>query len=152
MGSAYFYHLTNEGLDAALLALLPKCLGQGWRVVVRGTSQDRLDWLDQKLWQGPDDGFLPHGLATADHADKQPILLADENHSARFDCLMTIDGAGLTAAEVQQAERVCVVFEAADEAQMAAARHQWAALTDAGISAKYWSQETGRWQLKVEKN
>ncbi|MEO0358921.1 MAG: DNA polymerase III subunit chi, partial [Pseudomonadota bacterium] len=126
--------------------------GQGWRVVVRGTSADRMEWLDQQLWLGPDDGFLPHGLATDEHADRQPILLTHETQSVPFECLLVMDGATVAPDEVTKAERVCVVFEAADESQMATARQQWAQLTDAGVSAKYWSQESGRWQLKVEKN
>ena len=31
-----------------------------------------------------------------------------------------------------------------------AARGQWKALTGAGLSAQYWSEESGRWQKKAE--
>ena len=44
-------------------------------VLVRGTDAGRLDWLDQKLWAGGDDAFLPHGLAGGPHDALQPILL-----------------------------------------------------------------------------
>ena len=62
MGAAYFYHLTRQPLEVALPALLEKASGASWRVEVRGTSLERMQWLDDKLWLGPDDGFLAHGL------------------------------------------------------------------------------------------
>ena len=31
------------------------------------------------------------------------------------------------------------------------ARVQWKTLTDAGCSAQYWSEESGRWEKKAEK-
>ena len=30
------------------------------------------------------------------------------------------------------------------------ARVQWKTLTDAGCAAKYWSEESGRWEMKAE--
>ena len=63
MGAAYFYHLTRAPLEAVLPMLLEKSVAAGWRVMVRGTDDDRMKWLDERLWLGRDDGFLPHGLA-----------------------------------------------------------------------------------------
>ena len=59
MGAAFFYHLTQRPLEATLPMLLEKARGAGWRVAVRGTDEGRLDWLDERLWQGADDSFLP---------------------------------------------------------------------------------------------
>lgn len=73
MGAAYFYHLTRQPLEVALPALLEKASGASWRVEVRGTSLERMQWLDEKLWLGPDDGFLAHGLAGSDKDAHQPI-------------------------------------------------------------------------------
>ena len=67
MGAAFFYHLTQRPLEATLPVLLEKSLAAGWRVAVRGVDRDRMEWLDRTLWQGPDDGFLPHGLAGGPH-------------------------------------------------------------------------------------
>ena len=75
MGAAYFYHLTRRPLEATLPTLLEKARGAGWRIAVRGVDAARMDWLDQKLWLGPEEGFLPHGLAGGDHDAHQPILL-----------------------------------------------------------------------------
>ncbi|MGV6840094.1 MAG: DNA polymerase III subunit chi [Planktomarina sp.] len=154
MGEAYFYHLTRQSQTEALLEILPKCLSQNWRVELRTGQADRLEWLDEKLWLGPDDGFLPHGIAGGDHDALQPILLTSDGGDTAappHDCLICVDGAAVTDAHVRAATRTCIVFEAADPAQMSTARSQWVSLTEAGCTAKYWSQETGRWQLKAEK-
>ena len=97
MGAAYFYHLTRRPLEDTLPMLLGKAQEAGWRVAVRGTTPARMEWLDEKLWLGPEEGFLPHGLATAPHAARQPILLTTGADSPTDPhCVMTIDGAEVT--------------------------------------------------------
>ena len=151
MGAVYFYHLTRKPLEATLPMLLEKARGAGWRVVVRGTDAARMDWLDQKLWLGPEEGFLPHGLAGGPHDADQPILLTvDAGAGNDAECLMTIDGAEVAVEEVAGSERVCVLFDGNDPAAVETARGQWRVLTGAGISAQYWSEESGRWEKKAE--
>ncbi|MGQ3489278.1 DNA polymerase III subunit chi [Roseovarius pacificus] len=151
MGAAYFYHLTRRPLEATLPMLVGKALQAGWRVAVRGVDPGRMDWLDQKLWQGPEEGFLPHGLAGGPHDADQPVLLTtapDMPNAAA--CLMTVDGAGVEPDEVQRLERVCILFDGNDPDVVQVARGQWKALTGAGCSAQYWSEESGRWEKKAE--
>ena len=62
MGEVYFYHLTRQSINEALAPLLKKCLDNNWRVVVRGTDLKLLEALDEPLWEGPSNEFLPHGL------------------------------------------------------------------------------------------
>lgn len=151
MGAAYFYHLTQKPLETTLPMLLGKALGAGWRVAVRGTDAARMDWLDQKLWLGPEDGFLPHGLAGGQHDAAQPVLLTVAREAANDpQCLMTIDGAEVAPDEVQRLERACILFDGNDPAAVDVARIQWRSLTGAGCSAQYWSEETGRWEKKAE--
>ncbi|MGR3496818.1 DNA polymerase III subunit chi [Citreimonas sp.] len=150
MGAAYFYHLTRRPLDAALMALLERSLAQGWHVAVRGTDPDRLAWLDTKLWEGPQESFLPHGLTGGPHDADQPILLTASAQAANDPaCVMAVDGAPVAPDEVGRLERVCILFEDDDEA-LQTARGQWKALTAAGCSAQYWSEESGRWEKKAE--
>ena len=151
MGAAFFYHLTRSPLEATLPLLLTKSLQAGWHVVIRGTSAERLDWLDQKLWQGGDESFLPHGIAGGAHDADQPILLTtgpDAPNGAQ--CLMAVDGAEVTAEDCAGLERVCRLFDGNDPAALDRARGQWKALTGAGITAQYWSEEGGGWQKKAE--
>ena len=151
MGEAYFYHMTRTPLEATLPVLLAKSLEAGWRVAVRGRAEDRLDWLDQKLWLGAEDGFLPHGRAGGPHDADQPILLTTGTEAANAaTCLVSVDGADVTAAEVAALVRVMVLFDGNDPAAVETAREQWRALTGAGCAAKYWSQDEGRWQMKAE--
>ena len=149
MGAAYFYHLTRQPLEVALPALLEKASGAGWRVEVRGTSLERMQWLDDKLWLGSDDGFLAHGLSGSDTDAHQPILLTT-NAESGFDCIMSIDGAQIDAREVINSQRVCILFDGVDETAMQQARRQWKILTEAGCAAQYWSEESGRWQKKAD--
>ncbi|MFT4708411.1 MAG: DNA polymerase-3 subunit chi [Ascidiaceihabitans sp.] len=151
MGAAYFYHLTRHPVDVTLAMLLGKAGGAGWRVAVRGADLDRLRWLDEKLWAGQAADFLPHGLAGGTHDADQPILLTTLAEAANNpQCVMCVDGAEITAAEIAALDRVCVLFDGNDDEALNAARAQWKTLKDAGASAQYWSQADGRWEKKAE--
>lgn len=146
MGEAYFYHMTRTPLEDTLPVLLGRAREQGWRVVVRGRNEARLRWLDEKLWMG--DGFLPHGISGGPHDDDQPILLTTGTSTA--DCVVSMDGAEVAPDEVGEAARVMILFDGNDDGAVERAREQWRTMTGAKVVAKYWSQETGRWQLKAE--
>jgi len=151
MGAVYFYHLTRQPLEATLPMLLEKSLGAGWRVAVRGRDAARLVWLDERLWLGPEDGFLPHGIAGGPHDADQPVLLTTQSACPNGAvCVMAIDGAEVRAEEVQTLERVCILFDGNDDAAVQVARGQWKALTGAGCGAQYWSEAGGRWEKKAE--
>jgi len=151
MGDVLFYHLTRTPLEATLPMLLGKALQAGWRVAVRGTAPERLDWLDEKLWLGPEDQFLPHGRAGGPYDADQPILLTTETHRPNgATCLMAVDGAEVAAAEAVDLARVCILFDGTDPAAVETARAQWRTLTAAGCSAQYWSQESGPWRKQAE--
>lgn len=151
MGAVFFYHLTQKPLEATLPVLLGKSLAAGWRVAVRGRDAARLDWLDEKLWLGPEEGFLPHGRAGGPHDALQPILLTTQAAAPNApECVMCIDGAELSAEETAQLERACILFDGNDPAAVETARGQWRALTGAGVSAQYWSEASGRWEKKAE--
>ncbi|MCX8953689.1 DNA polymerase III subunit chi [Ruegeria sp. NA] len=151
MGAVYFYHLTRQPLEHTLPALLDKARQAGWWIAVRGTDPARMDWLDEKLWLGPEDGFLPHGRAGGPHDADQPILLTTSAVAGNgATCIMAVDGAPVEAEEVAALERVCILFDGNDDMAVQHARGQWKALTDAGCSAQYWSEESGRWEKKAE--
>ncbi|MGX0877684.1 DNA polymerase-3 subunit chi [Roseovarius sp. MBR-154] len=151
MGAAYFYHLTQRPLEVTLPLLLGKALQAGWRVAVRGRDPGRMGWLDQKLWLGPEDGFLPHGLAGGPHDADQPVLLTTgvERPNGAV-CVMAVDGAEVAPDDVQALERVCILFDGNDPGAVTVARSQWKALTAAGCSAQYWSEASGKWEKKAE--
>ncbi len=150
MGAVYFYHLTDTPLEATLPMLIGKARQAGWRVLIRGSDAALLKRLDDVLWTGSDDGFLPHGLAGGPHDADQPVLLGDVP-SVGFACAMSVGGADVTADEVGALERTCILFDGHDGAALQHARGQWKALTDGGCVAQYWAQEGGRWTMKAEK-
>lgn len=155
MGAAYFYHLTRSALPEALALLIPKANEAGWPVLVRGSDDARLQGLDRALWLvGGDAAFLPHALAGGPHDAAQPALLTTAPpgtpapNAAR--CLMTVDAAPIDPPEAQAFDRICILFDGADEGALAAARVQWKLLTGAGVAAQYWSEASGRWQKQAE--
>ncbi|MEP1519072.1 DNA polymerase III subunit chi [Ascidiaceihabitans sp.] len=151
MGAAYFYHLTRRSMDETLTMLLGKAGQAGWRVAVRGVDPGRMMWLDEKLWMGADDSFLPHGIAGGSHDADQPVLLTTQAQSANAPhCVMSIDGADVTADEIATLDRVCVLFDGNDDRALDRARGQWKTLKAAGASAQYWSEESGSWEKKAE--
>lgn len=151
MGKAMFYHLTRRPVEATLAMLLGKAQQAGWRVVVRGTSAENLALLDEKLWLGPEEGFLPHGVAGGPHDALQPILLTcSEGLANNATCVMSVDGASVSADEVTALERTCVLFDGTSEEALNTARAQWKQMKAAGLSAEYWSEESGSWEKKAQ--
>jgi DNA polymerase III subunit chi len=150
MGAAYFYHLTRRPLEATLPVLLTRARQAGWRIAVRGTDAARMIWLDERLWLGPDDEFPAHGLVGGAHDARQPILLGVIPAANSPDCVMCVDGADIDPEEVTALARVCVLFDGNDDVAVQSARRQWKTLATAGCSAKYWSEASGRWEMKAE--
>ncbi|MEO9820854.1 MAG: DNA polymerase III subunit chi [Paracoccaceae bacterium] len=150
MGAVYFYHLTRRPLEDTLSMLLAKAMQAGWRVAVRGSKVERLTWLDEKLWLGPEEGFLPHGMAGGAHDTLQPVLLTQGPAGNDPQCVMAIDGAEVSADELTGLERACVLFDGNDAQALDVARGQWKKLKESGASSQYWSEESGRWEMKAQ--
>lgn len=152
MGAALFYHLV-QGDAVGLIGgtLLPRALDRGWRVMLRGTDARRLDWWDERLWLVPEEGFLPHGRDTGPRPDRQPVLIGQGPAVNGARGVILIDGAETDAAEIAACERVWVVFEGADPAQVDRARDLWRRLSAGGAAMEYWSDEGGRWTKKTER-
>ena len=102
------------------------------------------------MWQGEQDAFLPHGVAGGPHDADQPVLLTTGAAENGASCVMSVDGAAVSAEEVASLDRVCVLFDGDDSEALDVARAQWKALKDAGASAQYWSEESGKWEKKAE--
>lgn len=149
MGVVMFYHLTASNAEDTARTLLARSVQAGWRVMVRGTDPASLTALDEALWHGPEDAFLPHGIAGGADDARQPILLGTGPIGTDMQALMAVDGATVDPAEADGLERVFILFDGRDDAAVSAARVQWKALTAAGLAAQYWSEESGRWEKKA---
>lgn len=151
MGEVYFYHMTRTPLEETLPVLLARSREAGWNVAVRGGDPALLQRLDDRLWIAPEDGFVPHGMAGGGFDAEQPVLLTTRRDAPNgAACLMAIGGAEVETDDAASYQRVCILFDGNDLAAVEAARAQWRGLTQAGCKAKYWSQESGRWEMKAE--
>ena len=150
MTEILFYHLQGQKLEGVLTPLLEKSLARGWKAIVQGGSQERIEALDAHLWTYRDDGFLPHGTWREPEAAAQPVLLTvnDGNPNAasvRF----LIDGAPVPP-DADSYARIVLVFSGDDEDAVAAARSAWSEAKAKGFEATYWQpDEQGRWAKKA---
>ncbi len=150
MALVMFYHLTRSRPAQTLAAILPRAVGMGWRVMLRGTDAGRIAELDAALWQA--EGFLPHGIVGGSHDADQPILLGDGALADGIRALALVDGATCTLSEAQALERVWILFDGNDPAALDTARAQWREMTSAKIAAQYWSEDSGKWEKKLDKS
>ena len=150
MTEILFYHLQGQKLEGVLTPLLEKSLERGWKVIVQGASEERIEALDAHLWTYRDDGFLPHGTWRETDAAMQPVLLtvAESNPNAatvRF----LIEGAPMPA-DAEAYQRIVLLFDGDDDDAVAAARAHWADAKARGFEATYWQpDEQGRWVKKA---
>ena len=151
MGTVMFFHLIQSAPADTLAINAPRALGQGWRVMVRGTDREALDRLDAELWlKGGEESFLPHGVEGGPQDADQPVLLGLGGPVNGAKVVALVDGASSDDAEIAAMERVWVLFDGNDPDRLQAARVQWKAMTAAGHAAQYWSEESGRWEKKAE--
>ncbi|HVV81127.1 MAG TPA: DNA polymerase III subunit chi [Pseudolabrys sp.] len=150
MAEILFYHLQGQKLEAVLPPLLEKSLARGWRVVVQGGNEERIEALDAYLWTYRDDGFLPHGTWREQDSTMQPVLLTvNDGNANAAQVRFLVDGAPMPA-EANDYERIVLVFDGEDDEAVHSARAQWADVKARGLAATYWQpDENGRWQQKA---
>jgi DNA polymerase-3 subunit chi len=146
-----FYHLTRSPLEQALPQLLEMCLKREMRVLVHSGNGDRLQWLDDKLWNYAKDEFLPHDQVGGDFDAEQPILLTSDGANInKANVLMLVDGARPDLTAIKEYDRVCLLFDGNSEGAVNDARQDWKTISSANMSAVYWSQAEGAWAKKAE--
>jgi DNA polymerase-3 subunit chi len=139
-----FYHLKTTPLERALPRLLERAVKDGYRIVVRAGSEERVEHLNQLLWTFDDASFLPHGSARDGNAPRQPVFLtAAEGNPNQAGMLILVDGA--QAATVDGFARVCDMFDGKDEAAVEGARQRWREAKAAGHTLTYWEQTGSGW-------
>ncbi len=147
---ALFYHLLDSPLEEVATTLLTRALAQGWQIELRGRDPARMAWLDDRLWLGGDESFLPHGVAGGPHDALQPVLLTTSPQGAGRQAVMAIDGAQVAPEEIATHERIWILFDGHDTLAVERAREQWRELTAGGAAAQYWREENGRWEKKAQ--
>lgn len=149
-----FYHLQMQPLEKVLPVLLEKSVERGWNAIVQTVTEERCVALNEALWTYSDESFLPHGMARDGDAEFQPIYLTHgpENPNGaqiRF----FVEGAQVAPAlgeENAEYERLVLMFDGNDEAELAQARAQWKTLKGQGAQLAYFQQtDDGRWEKKA---
>jgi len=150
MTEILFYHLQRLPLEKVMPQLLEKSVERGWRVVVQGASDERIEALDAHLWTYRDDGFLAHGTYRESEAAMQPILLTviDDNPNGA-NVRFLIDGVPVPP-DAASYQRLVLLFDGEDDDAVAAARTRWSEARAQGFEATYWqADENGRWEKKT---
>jgi DNA polymerase-3 subunit chi len=150
MTEILFYHLQGQRLEGVLPAMLEKSLERGWRAVVQGASEERIEALDAHLWTYRDDGFLPHGTWREPESTEQPVLLTlTESNPNAANVRFLIDGAPMPA-DPEAYQRIVLLFDGEDDEAVAAARVHWTEAKAKGFEVTYWQPDDGgRWVKKA---
>lgn len=150
MGVVMFYRLMRHSMDEVIDMLVPRAYAQGWRVMIRHPEMPVLQRQDERLWLRPEDGFLPHGVEGGPQDGDQPVLLGSGAIVNGAKALFLIAPQPVDPGEAASLERVWLAFDAQSDAQVSEARLQWKAVTQAGLVAQFWSDESGKWQMMTE--
>ncbi|HEX2151189.1 MAG TPA: DNA polymerase III subunit chi [Stellaceae bacterium] len=147
MAEIGFYHLLMTPLERALPRLLERARAQGYRIVVRAASADRVEQLNAALWTYDESSFLPHGAARDGNAATQPIWLTegDDNPNGAT-MLVLVDGA--EPGDLTRYTRIANLFDGNDPDAVEAARDRWRRAKAAGHTLTYWQQTGVGWEKK----
>ena len=150
MAEVRFYALTRRPLDEALGELLAQGVAEGRRIAVQAGSADLVAHLDDRLWTLHDEDFLPHGLASASDAARQPVTLGEGGENPNGAAWRVFVGAADALAFLTPGadayERLIVLFDDRDDAAKAQARAAWTAAKALGGDVGFWREsDEGGW-------
>ena len=147
MGEIGFYHLTSSALERSLPKLLERALTQGYRIVVRTASPERVEQLSATLWTYDEASFLPHGSARDGNAAMQPIWFTHSSENPNgASMLVLVDG--VEAEDLGSYARCADLFDGNDAGAIEAARSRWRRAREAGHTLTYWQQTISGWERK----
>tara|TARA_Y100000590_G_C15645654_1_gene986757 strand:- start:924 stop:1340 length:417 start_codon:yes stop_codon:yes gene_type:complete len=130
----------------ALPRLLEKILAKNLKVVLKVSSYDRLNWLDELLWTYDKDSFLPHGKESDGNSSRQPIFLTvDEKNPNNASIIILVDGCKLTS--LNSYEMCLDIFDGEKKNILENALQRYEKAKGAGNEVTYWQQNNnGSWQ------
>jgi DNA polymerase III subunit chi len=147
MAEIGFYHLLATPLERALPRLLERARAQGYRIVLRAASAERVAHLDALLWTYDDASFLAHGAARDGNAAAQPIWLTDRDDNPNAATMLVLVD-GVDAGDFAAFERCADLFDGNDESAVEAARARWRRAAAAGHTLTYWQQTATGWEKR----
>jgi DNA polymerase-3 subunit chi len=147
LGEIRLHHLERRRVDQALPALLERTYDEGRRVVVRASSQEMVEALNDRLWTYDDASFLPHGAAGDGDPMSQPIFLTTKVENPNAATMLVLLAGAETSPDDEAFDPVVRLFDGRDEEALAEARREWKRLKDEGRALSYWREgEDGGWE------
>ncbi|ABC63866.1 DNA polymerase III subunit chi [Erythrobacter litoralis] len=138
---ADFWQLSRDPADKVVAMIAARVLDEGERLLVVAKDDEKRAAIAKALWEAKPEHFLANGEASADHAERQPILLGETCEAANgASHVIFADGEWR---DPHGFERAFLLFS--DET-LEAARATWRALdgTD-GLERSFFRQEGGKW-------
>jgi DNA polymerase III subunit chi len=147
LGEIRLHHLERRRVDQALPALLERAYDEGRRIVVRASSQEMVEALNNRLWTYDDASFLPHGAAGDGDPMSQPIFLTTKVENPNAATMLVLLAGAETSPDDEAFDPVVRLFDGRDEEALAEARREWKRLKDQGRVLSYWREgENGGWE------
>ena len=147
MAEHRFHHLERRRVDQALPDLLERALEEGRRAVVRASSQEVIDALNDRLWTYDDASFLPHGAEGDGKEDSHPVFLTTRAENPNRATLLVLLSGAVTSPDDEAFNEIVLLFDGGHHEAVAEARAQWKRLKDEGRALSYWREaDDGGWE------
>ncbi|AGF74353.1 DNA polymerase III subunit chi [Bartonella australis AUST/NH1] len=144
-----FYHLIHSALKDTLPVLVERALARFKRVTIQCTSKERRDAIDMHLWVYADEAFIGHGTESDNYPHFQPVFLTTGHENPNSSKVrFLIEGA--VCPDIDTYQRVVIMFDGHNEAQLDFARKQWKEYKTKNYNLTYWQQTEDRyWEKKA---
>ncbi len=147
MGEFRFHHLERRRIDQALTDLIERLYAERRRVIVRASSAEMVDALNDRLWTFSDASFLPHGAVGDGDPATQPVFLTERIENSNGATVLVVLAGAETWPEDAAFDLVIRLFDGRDEDAIGEARREWKRLKDGGFAPSYWRQgANGGWE------
>jgi len=136
-----FWQLSRDPVEKVAALIASRVLEQGERLLIISADPDQRAAIAKGLWQAGPDTFLANGEASAQGADRQPILLSDSIEAPNgASHAIFADG---TFRDAPGFARSFLLF---DNSSLQHARQTWKALSDReGLERAFFRQDGGKW-------
>ena len=144
-----FYQLLGGQLDELATQLVEKCRAAGKTVMIYNAASSSQS-QSEHLWTVRDLSFLAHGIDSDEGQEFAPIWISSDVEKNQIEAEFAILKDGLVPSDIEQFERVLVLFDGRDEQALQTARRQWKSWSSQyqGKCRYFAKTEEGRWQQK----
>ncbi|PPR08453.1 MAG: DNA polymerase III subunit chi [Proteobacteria bacterium] len=138
---------SNDAIYKLLPSLLERIVSQEHKVLIACNDEQEVNRLDKFLWECNAEKFIPHGTASQEHAEDQPILITNKDENLNLsDILICLSGKQVK--DFSSYLKVIDIFEGSEE-QKQAGRERWKDYKSKGYDLSYFTSENGKWMKKM---